>query len=45
MDTALGLLGLLVFIVAVVAIAAAITYTVVRLTPQRQEKPPEPEST
>ena len=38
MDTALGLLGVLVFIVAVVSLAAAVTYTVVRLTPQRKDK-------
>jgi hypothetical protein len=38
MDTALGLLGVLAFIVGVVALAAAVTYTVVRLTPQREEK-------
>ena len=43
MDTVLGLLGLLAFIVGVVSLAAAITYTVVRLTPQREDKP-EPES-
>jgi hypothetical protein len=46
MDNALGLLGLLVFIIAVVALAAAVTYTVVRFTPQRKEKTEaEPEST
>jgi hypothetical protein len=39
MDTALGLLGVLAFIVAVVSLAAAVTYTVVKLTPQRKEKP------
>ena len=44
MDTALGLLGVLAFIVCVVALAAAVTYTVVRLTPQREDKA-EPEST
>jgi hypothetical protein len=38
MDTALGLLGVLAFIVGVVSLAAAVTYTVVRLTPQREEK-------
>jgi hypothetical protein len=44
MDTALGLLGLLAFIVGVVSLAAAMTYTVVRLTPQRKPKP-EPDAT
>ena len=41
MDTALGLLGVLAFIVCIVMLAAAITYTVVRLTPQRGDKAPE----
>jgi hypothetical protein len=44
MDTVLGLLGLLAFIACVVSLAAAVTYSVVRLTPQRAEKT-EPEST
>ena len=35
MDTALGLVGLAVFIVCVVALAAAVTWTVVRLTPSK----------
>ena len=43
-DTALGLLGVLAFIVGVVSLAAAVTYTVVRLTPQRKNKP-EPDAT
>jgi cell division protein FtsX len=39
MDTFLGVLGLLGFIVAIVALAAGVTYAVVRLTPQREDKP------
>jgi hypothetical protein len=42
-DTALGLLGIAAFIVAIVALAAAVTFVVVKLTPQR--KPSKPEST
>ena len=42
MDNALGLLGLVVFIVCIVALAAAVTYSVVRLTPQRKDKAEEP---
>jgi hypothetical protein len=38
MDTFLGLLGVAAFIVAIVALAAGVTYTVVRLTPQREDK-------
>jgi hypothetical protein len=39
METALGLIGLALFIVGVIALAAAITWAVVKLTPQRREKP------
>jgi hypothetical protein len=35
MATALGLLGLLGFIVAVIALASLITWTVIKITPQR----------
>lgn len=35
MATALGLLGIVVFIAAVVSLAAAVTWTVVRLTPDK----------
>jgi hypothetical protein len=38
MDTLLGLIGLLAFIAGVVSLAAAVTYTVVRLSPQREDK-------
>ena len=44
MDTALGLLGLVAFIVAVVALAAAITWTVVKLTPNRSRGESEPQA-
>jgi hypothetical protein len=37
MTTVLGLLGLVVFIVCVIALAAAVTWTVVKLTPARKE--------
>jgi hypothetical protein len=39
MATALGLLGLVGFIVGVIVLAAGITWTVVKLTPQRNQKP------
>jgi predicted PurR-regulated permease PerM len=35
MATALGLIGLVGFIVGVILLAAAITWTVIRITPQR----------
>jgi hypothetical protein len=38
MNTALGLLGLLVFIVAVIALASAITWLVVKVSPQRNDE-------
>lgn len=44
MSTFLGLLGMAVWIVAVIALAAGITYAVVRLTPERAEKPDAPEA-
>lgn len=37
MGTVLGLFGILLFIIGVLAIAAAVTWTVVKLTPQRQK--------
>jgi hypothetical protein len=37
METALGLAGLLVFIVCVILLAAAVTWTVIKLTPQRDQ--------
>jgi hypothetical protein len=41
--TALGLIGIVLFIVGVLALAALVTWTVVKLTPQRQKpKPGEP---
>jgi hypothetical protein len=39
--TALGLVGILVFIVCVIALAAAVTWTVVRLTPSHAKQRPE----
>jgi hypothetical protein len=41
MATALGLVGLAAFIVGVILLAAAVTWTVVKLTPQRDQKPHE----
>jgi hypothetical protein len=38
METVLGLLGMALWIVSVIALAAGITYAVVRLTPEREEK-------
>ncbi len=37
MTAALGLLGIAVFIVCVIALAAAVTWTVVRLTPSHNK--------
>jgi predicted lysophospholipase L1 biosynthesis ABC-type transport system permease subunit len=42
METFLGLLGLAAFIIAVVALAAGVTYSVVRLTPEREDKAESP---
>jgi hypothetical protein len=42
MATALGLAGLVLFIVCVIALAAAVTWAVVKLSPQRREKPAAP---
>jgi hypothetical protein len=42
MATALGLAGLVLFIVCVIALAAAVTWAVVKLSPQRGEKPAAP---
>jgi hypothetical protein len=42
MDTALGLVGLVFFIACVIALAAAVTWTVVRLTPSRSPAGSEP---
>ena len=39
--TVLGLIGIAVFIVCVIALAAAVTWTVVRLTPSHKQKQPE----
>jgi hypothetical protein len=44
MTTILGLFGMAVWISAVIALAAGITYAVVKLTPERAEKPEAPES-
>jgi hypothetical protein len=42
-STALGLIGMILFIVGVIGLAAAVTWTVVRLTPShakaRKEEP------
>ena len=42
MTTVLGLFGMVIWIVSVIALAAGITYAVVRLTPEKAEKPEEP---
>jgi predicted PurR-regulated permease PerM len=42
METALGLLGIVGFIVGIVALAAAVTFLIIKLTPQR--KPSKPDS-
>ena len=38
MDTALGVVGLVVFIVCVISLAAGVTWTVVKLTPRKDQK-------
>ena len=44
MATALGLLGLIGFIIGVIALASVITWTVIKITPQRDraEQRPSP---
>jgi hypothetical protein len=43
MDTVLGLIGLALFVVAVTSLAAAITFTVIKISPARDKpKPAEP---
>ena len=39
MDTVLGFLELIAWAAAVIAIAAAVTYTVIKLFPSREERP------
>jgi hypothetical protein len=41
METVLGLIGVVLFILAVLSLSAGVTWTVVKLTPQRQKKPAE----
>ena len=41
METVLGLFGMALWIVAVIALAAGMTYAVVRLTPEKADKPEE----
>ena len=42
MATALGLVGLFAFIVCVIALAAFVTWSVVKLTPKREQKTAQP---
>jgi hypothetical protein len=44
MATVLGLFGMAVWIASVIALAAGITFAVVKLTPERAEKPQPPEA-
>jgi hypothetical protein len=44
MDTVLGLLGVVVFIVAVISLAAAVTWLVVKLLPQRDKDEAQPQT-
>jgi hypothetical protein len=44
MTTVLGLLGMAVWIVSVIALAAGMTYAVVKLTPEKADKPEAPEA-
>jgi hypothetical protein len=45
MTTVLGLFGMAIWILSVIALAAGITYAVVKLTPEKAEKPEEPAET
>ena len=45
METVLGLFGMTLWIVSVIALAAAVTYAVVKLTPEREDKKPETNET
>jgi hypothetical protein len=42
MATVLGLVGIVLFCACVIALAAAITWLVVKLSPSKAAKPPEP---
>ncbi|MFL6004942.1 MAG: hypothetical protein ACJ744_01710 [Gaiellaceae bacterium] len=44
MTTVLGLLGIALFCAAVISLAAAVTLLVVKLSPSKKAKPPEPSS-
>ena len=41
MTTVLGLFGMAIWIVSVIALAAGMTYAVVKLTPEKADKPEE----
>ena len=41
MDTFIGFLELVAWAICVLALAAAVTYTVIRLFPSRDERPPQ----
>jgi hypothetical protein len=43
-DTVLGLLGIAVFIVGVVSLAALVTFSIVKLTPQKKQSKAESSS-
>ena len=45
METVLGLFGMALWIILVIALAAGITYAVVKLTPEREDKKPETNET
>jgi hypothetical protein len=44
MSTVLSLLGVVVFIVCTISVAAAVTWTVVRVSPAKKPKAAEPSS-
>jgi hypothetical protein len=44
MSTVLGLFGMAIWLASVIALAAGITYAVVKLTPERAEKPQAPDT-
>jgi hypothetical protein len=42
MDNVLGLLLFVVYIAGIISLAAGVTWSVVRITPTKKPKPPEP---
>jgi FlaG/FlaF family flagellin (archaellin) len=45
MENVLGLIGIVIFCACVIVLAAAVTWLVVRLSPSKSSKPPQPTAT